>query len=109
MGLPGLLGFIPELQVFLGAFSANKLLTVIAMLSMIVTAAYYLWALERAYFGQPSTDLIEKKPHDLQWFQTVPLLVLGLLVLLLGVYPAPVTDMIAQSTGYIIDLLGGVS
>ena len=109
VGLPGLLGFIPELQVFLGAFSANKLLTVIAMLSMIVTAAYYLWALERAYFGQPSTDLIEKKPHDLQWFQTVPLLVLGLLVLLLGVYPAPVTDMIAQSTGYIIDLLGGVS
>ena len=108
VGLPGLLGFIPELQVFLGAFSVNKLLTVIAMLSMIVTAAYYLWALERAYFGQPSADLQEKKPHDLQWFQTVPLLVLGVLVLVLGVWPAPITDMVAQGTGYIIDLLGGV-
>ena len=109
VGLPGLLGFIPELQVFLGAFSVNKGLTVIAMLSMIVTAAYYLWSLERAYFGQPSTDLQEKKPHDLQWFQTVPLLVLGVLVLAFGVWPAPVTDMIAQGTGYLIDLLGGVS
>ena len=108
VGLPGLLGFIPELQVFLGAFSVNKLLTVVAMLSMIVTAAYYLWALERAYFGQPSTDLQEKKPHDLQWFQTVPLVVLGVLVLALGVWPAPITDMVAQGTGYIIDLLGGV-
>ena len=96
------------MQVFLGAFSVNKLLTVIAMLSMIVTAAYYLWALERAYFGQPSADLQEKKPHDLQWFQTVPLLVLGVLVLVLGVWPAPITDMVAQGTGYIIDLLGGV-
>lgn len=109
VGLPGLLGFIPELQVFLGAFSVNKLLTVIAMLSMIVTAAYYLWSLERAYFGQPSTDLQEKQPHDLQWFQTVPLLVLGVLVLALGVWPAPITDMIEQGTAYIIDLLGGVS
>ncbi len=108
VGLPGLLGFIPELQVFLGAFSVNKGLTVVAMLSMIVTAAYYLWALERAYFGQPSTDLQEKKPHDLQWFQTVPLLVLGVLVLALGVWPAPVTDMVEQGTAYIIDLLGGV-
>lgn len=108
VGLPGLLGFIPELMVFLGAFSVSRLLTVVAMLSMIVTAAYYLWALERAYFGTPSNDLIEKKPHDLRWFQTVPLLVLGIMVLGLGVYPAPITDMVAQGTGYILELLGGV-
>jgi NADH-quinone oxidoreductase subunit M len=108
VGLPGLLGFIPELSVFMGAMSVNKPLTMIAMISMIITAAYYLWALERAYFGQPSTDLQEKHPHDLRWFQAVPLLVLGVLVLVLGVYPAPITDMISQSTGYIIDLLGGV-
>ena len=108
VGLPGLLGFIPELMVFMGAFAVNKLLTVIAMTSMILTAAYYLWALERAYFGAPSRDLIEKKPHDVQWFQAVPLVVLGVLVLVLGVYPAPITDMIGQGTAYIIDLLGGV-
>lgn len=108
VGLPGLLGFIPELMVFLGAFSVHKLLCVIAMLSMIVTAAYYLWALERAYFGPPSQDLLEKKPHDLQWFQAVPLLVLGVLVLALGVWPSPVTDMVSQGTGYLLELLGGV-
>lgn len=108
IGLPGLLGFIPELMVFMGAFSVHKILTVIAMTSMILTAAYYLWALERAYFGKPSTDLVEKQPHDIQWFQTVPLLVLGVLVLALGVYPAPLTDMIADGTGYLLDMLGGV-
>lgn len=108
IGLPGLLGFIPELMVFLGAFSVHKLLTVIAMGSMILTAAYYLWALERAYFGTPSPDLVEKRPHDIQWFQTVPLLVLGVLVLALGLYPAPLTDMVADGTGYLLDMLGGV-
>lgn len=108
IGLPGLLGFIPELMVFMGAFSVHKILTVIAMTSMILTAAYYLWALERAYFGAPSADLIEKHPHDIRWFQAVPLLVLGVMVLALGVYPAPLTDMISDGTGYLLELLGGV-
>ena len=107
IGLPGLLGFIPELMVFLGAFSVHKWLTVIAMLSMILTAAYYLWALERAYFGTPAPDLLEKKPPDIKWFQAVPLLVLAVLVLALGVYPAPLTDMIGGSTDYLLNLLGG--
>ena len=108
IGLPGLLGFIPEMMVFLGAFSVHKVLTVIAMLSMILTAAYYLWALERAYFGSASRDLIEKQPYDIRWFQTAPLLVLGVLVLLLGIYPAPLTDIVSQGTAYIINALGGV-
>lgn len=108
IGLPGLLGFIPELMVFVGAFSVHKWLTAVAMLSMILTAAYYLWSLERAYFGQARADLIEKKPHDVRWFQAVPLLVLAALVLALGVYPAPLTDMIGYGTGYLLDLLGGV-
>lgn len=109
IGLPGLLGFIPELMVFLGAFAAHKLLTVVAMLSMILTAAYYLWALERAYFGPASRDLVEKQPHDIRWFQAVPLLVLGALVLALGVCPAPLTDIVSQGTAYIINALGGVA
>lgn len=107
IGLPGLLGFIPEMMVFLGAFSVHKVLTVVAMLSMILTAAYYLWALERAYFGPASRDLIEKHPHDIRWFQAVPLLVLGVLVLVLGIYPAPLTDIVSQGTAYILNALGG--
>ena len=107
VGLPGLLGFIPELMVFMGAFAVHKWLTAVAMLSMILTAGYYLWALERAYFGRPSPDLTAKKPHDIQWFQAVPLLVLAALVLALGVYPAPLTDMISNGTGYLLDMLGG--
>ena len=75
---------------------------------MILRAAYYLWALERAYFGSASRDLIEKQPYDIRWFQTAPLLVLGVLVLLLGIYPAPLTDIVSQGTAYIINALGGV-
>lgn len=108
LGLPGLAGFIPELNVFIGAFKAMPIIALIAMVSMIITAAYYLWALQRAYFGKYHESLDQYKPHDVCWYQTVPLGVLTVLILLFGVFPAPVMDMIHTSSSYILSIIGGV-
>lgn len=108
LGLPGLAGFIPELNVFLGAFEAMPALALVAMASMIITAAYYLWALQRAYFGKYNGKLEKEHPHDVRWFQTVPLGVLTALILVFGVYPAPIMDMIHTSSSYILSIIGGV-
>ncbi len=107
IGLPGLAGFIPELNVFIGGFAVWPLLTAIAMISMIITAAYYLWALQRAYFGPYNESLEKTNPHDIRWFQAVPLGVLGVLVLIFGLWPAPVMDMINASSSYILGIIGG--
>lgn len=107
-GLPGMAGFIPELNVFLGAFAAMPVLAVIAMISMIITAAYYLWALERAYFGPYNEELEVHHPHDIRWFQAVPLGILGVLVLVFGLYPTPVLDMIHTGSTYVLGIIGGV-
>lgn len=109
LGLPGLIGFIPELSVFLGAFETQPILTVIAMSSMIMTAAYYIWALERAYFGTPSSNLQNEhhKPHDVVWFQVIPLSVLAILILVLGCYPAPIMEMIETSSLSFFAEIGG--
>jgi proton-translocating NADH-quinone oxidoreductase chain M len=108
LGLPGLAGFIPELNVFLGAFDAIPALALVAMVSMIITAAYYLWALQRAYFGKYNEKLEKENPHDVRWFQAVPLGVLVVLILVFGLYPAPIMDMIHTSSSYILSIIGGV-
>jgi NADH-quinone oxidoreductase subunit M len=55
LGLPGLAGFIAEIQVFVGAFSLNstghRLLTILAAASVVTTAVYLLRALTRMFYG----------------------------------------------------------
>ena len=58
MGLPGFSGFIAEIMVFLGAFKSHSVngplhesLAIIATLGLIIGAAYYLWTLQRMFFG----------------------------------------------------------
>jgi NADH-quinone oxidoreductase subunit M len=58
MGLPGFSGFIAEIMVFLGAFkshSANGLLheslAIISTLGLILGAGYFLWTIQRMFFG----------------------------------------------------------
>jgi NADH-quinone oxidoreductase subunit M len=54
LGLPGFSGFIAEIMVFLGAFRSDVIhlsLAVIATLGLALGAAYYLWTLQRMFFG----------------------------------------------------------
>ncbi|MBA4058219.1 MAG: oxidoreductase, partial [Marivirga sp.] len=58
MGLPGFSGFIAEIMIFLGAFKSNSIhgplhesLAIIATLGLVLGAMYYLWTLQRMFFG----------------------------------------------------------
>ena len=58
MGLPGFSGFIAEIMVFLGAFRSNSVngllhesLAVVSTLGLILSAGYFLWTLQRMFFG----------------------------------------------------------
>ena len=67
LGLPGLAGFIAEFKVFIGAFASFRTLTLISLSAVVITASYYLWAIDRA-FWEYNENLISN-PHDLSWFQ----------------------------------------
>lgn len=92
LGLPGLAGFIAEVLCFIGAFSAFKLMTVIAATSVIITAAYYLWTMQRVFLG-PVNPRYEGYP-DLNMRERFTLYPLGLIIILLGVYPMLILDKI---------------
>ena len=91
LGLPGLVGFVAELSVFLGTYAAFGLLVFVPILAVILTAAYYIWAMQRAIFGPPNprwTDL-----HDMERHEVAPLAVLSVLTAFFGILPFLLLDM----------------
>jgi NADH-quinone oxidoreductase subunit M len=94
LGLPGMNGFIGEFLVFIGAFSVWPVYTAIAAFGIVLTAGYITWMLMKVFFGR----LDDHKWHALtdadarEKFVVVALL--GIIILT-GVYPSAVADVIA--------------
>ena len=94
LGLPGLVGFVAELSVFLGVYAAFGLLVFVPILTVILTAAYYVWAMQRAVFG-PMNPRWESM-GDVHRFEAAPLAVLSACFALFGIFPVFVFDLIAR-------------
>jgi NADH-quinone oxidoreductase subunit M len=92
LGLPGLAGFIGEFFVFRGAFAASILITGLATIGIVVTAAYLLWTIQRVLFGEPKVKY-EKMP-DADKREIVCLAPLMVLMVLFGVWPAALLNIL---------------
>jgi NADH-quinone oxidoreductase subunit M len=89
IGLPGLNGFVGEFLVLLGAFRTEPWLVLIATTGVIFAAAYLLWAIQRILFN-PLDKPENEKLLDLNWREIGTLVPLVIVIIWLGVYPAPV-------------------
>jgi NADH-quinone oxidoreductase subunit M len=92
LGLPGFSGFIGELFTLMGAFRSGILpfwIPAVSTLGIVLAAAYFLWTLQRMYFGQQwyRHDQSPSLLSDLTAREIALLLPLALLTLLLGVLP----------------------
>jgi len=92
LGLPGLAGFISEFMVFSGAFPVFVTYTIISATSVIITAAYYLWAIHRMFLGK--LNQAYKGFPDLNWRERLSLYPLGAVAILLGFYPQAILNSI---------------
>jgi NADH-quinone oxidoreductase subunit M len=98
LGLPGLSGFIGELLVFLGAFPAHRIVTVVAMSGVIITAAYHLWAVQRVQLGRWNPEWADRAQFpDLRARETLTLVPLAAIVLVLGFWPLPLLSLVGTS------------
>ncbi|MFO0797691.1 MAG: NADH-quinone oxidoreductase subunit M [Gemmataceae bacterium] len=84
MGLPGLCGFVGEFTVLTAAWNYAPGLAIPAVLSVILTAAYLLWAWQRVYFG---TNPATKAFPELTAREAAVLVPFAVLAVLLGVWP----------------------
>ena len=92
LGLPGLMGFVAEFLIFLGSFQVYPALTVIALVGVVVTVAFFLWTIHRIFFG-PLNSRWAALP-DLDGRERWALAPLAALMLLVGLYPRPLVDAI---------------
>jgi len=95
MGLPGMSAFISEVLVLIGAWQTHPIMTVLGAATAILTAGYMLWTFQRIYLG-PINDKYVGLP-DLSFREAFTLVPLAIIVLILGVYPHAVLDLINTS------------
>jgi NADH-quinone oxidoreductase subunit M len=100
LGLPGLAGFIAEVQVFVGAFTldswGHRLMTILAAASVVTSAVYLLRALTRMLCG-PLGNPEHGHLTDATFMERVPLTILIFLLAFSGIYPAWMIRLIESS------------
>jgi NADH-quinone oxidoreductase subunit M len=100
-GLPGTSGFIGEFLVILASFKASFWFALLAASILVVGAAYNLWLVKRVIFGEVANPQVAKM-QDLNPREFLVLGVLALAVLLLGVWPAPMLNMMEASVQHLL-------
>ncbi|HUY07792.1 MAG TPA: NADH-quinone oxidoreductase subunit M [Acidimicrobiales bacterium] len=102
IGVPGLNGFVGEFLILAGTFAAHRWWAVVAVLGVVISAVYMLWAYQQIFHAsQPMTD--PKEPlRDLTTRERLVLVPLVVLIVALGVYPKPVLDRIEPAVNQLI-------
>lgn len=103
LGLPGLSGFVGEFLSFLGLFGSMKWITAIGVLGILFAAIYVLRSILNITYGSMPAQFAELK--DARFIEAFPMIVLSSLIVLLGVYPSILTDLMENSFNGLLQLL----
>lgn len=95
-GLPGTSGFVGEFMVIIASFKANFWYAFLAATTLILGAAYTLWMVKRVLYGEVANDKVAEL-KDLNSREFLVLSILAISVLLVGLWPAPLVDMMNAS------------
>ena len=108
LGLPGLSGFVAELTTFVGAFAGqHRWAAVIALLGVVLTAAYYLMTLQKVYLGKtPEVYQDPKKYPDATPRELAVLVPLAIVTLYMGIVPSTAMDMFNETVKGLSGVLG---
>ncbi len=95
-GLPGTSGFVGEFMVIIAAFKADFWIAFLAATTLILGAAYTLWMVKRVFYGEVKNSNV-KELQDLNPRELLIMSILAIAVLALGLYPAPLVDVMHAS------------
>jgi NADH-quinone oxidoreductase subunit M len=108
LGIPGLSGFIAEFQIFTGSLAAQPVATAVALLGILITAALFLWALQRVFLGPlrlPDAPGAAAAFPDLRIPEMVAVVPLLALALAIGIAPRFLLDVIEPASRSLVDLV----
>jgi NADH-quinone oxidoreductase subunit M len=104
LGLPALGGFIAEITVFLGSFQKYEWAVLMAIFGVVLSAGYILWMLQRVVFG-PAKHEWDHTGDQHYWWEHTVVVGMAALVLILGLYPALMMDVMGPAIDPIIGRL----
>ena len=91
-GLPGTSGFVGEFMVIVASFKANFWIAFLAATTLVLGAAYTLWMVKRVVYGEVANDNVAAL-KDIGRREFLILAILAISVLALGIWPAPLVEM----------------
>jgi NADH-quinone oxidoreductase subunit M len=110
LGLPTTSGFAAEFLTFVGSFSSTvvtgiQVCTILAVLGVVIAAGYILWMLMRVFYG----PVLERfnGVADADILERVYMFAFIIVIMLVGIYPAILTDVIKTGIVPIASLFGG--
>ena len=103
-GLPGTSGFVGEFLVILAAFKASPWFAFFAASTLVLSAAYTLWLVKRVIYGEVANDKVAKL-KDINNREFLVLGILAVAVLAVGVWPAPLLDVLRATTQHLAQQL----
>ena len=110
LGLPGLVGFWGEFPLVYGFYEFIKAegvmwLLVFCLLTLMLTAGYYIWAMQKTLFGPETKKIDLEHVHDISKPEFVALAVLAVLVALFGVWPDAALSFIDPYVDFLVGVL----
>jgi NADH-quinone oxidoreductase subunit M len=95
MGMPGFAGFWAEFNIFMGMWDRFPLISILAAVSIPITAAYLLRAIYVVFFGEVKDPSFFKLPK-LTWQEYAGATILAAVLVIVGLYPGILTEMISS-------------
>ncbi len=103
-GLPGTSGFVGEFMVIIASFKANFWFAFVAASTLILGAAYTLWMVKRVLYGEVANNNVAEL-EDLSPREFAVLGILAASVLIVGLWPAPLVDMMSATVEHLLEIV----
>jgi NADH-quinone oxidoreductase subunit M len=101
VGLPGTAGFVGEFMVIMSSFQSHFWVAFFAASTLILAASYTLWMYKRVFFGPITNEYVADFP-EIKFFELTNYILLAIGVFFLGLYPAPVLDLLHATIGHLL-------
>lgn len=105
MGMPGFSGFVAEFPIFMGIWQAAPVVALVAVLGVVITAAYILRVVGKVFFGELPAEF--EGISDIKVMDKIAIVLLSITLVGVGVFPALMSPMVQSGVNHVLSLLGG--
>jgi len=107
MGMPGFSGFTAEFPIFMGLWQTSPVAAMIAIIGVIVTAAYILRVIGQVFFGSIPQEFEMGLP-PISILDKISIMILAVFMVGIGVFPSLLSSLVSSSVQHALSILGGV-